>query len=1335
VPLSFAQRRLWFLAQLEPESAAYHIYQAQRLQGPLNVEALQKALDTVVARHEALRTTFPVQDGEPFQDVHAPSAAALRTVELCGLVSDREAELKRILGEEVRRPFDLTQGPLFRGLLVRVGAADHVLLLTLHHIVSDGWSMGVLMDELVCAYNAACRHTAAVLPPLPVQYADYAIWERERFKGPGLRQQLAYWKQHLAGAPEALSLPLDYPRPARRTLRGAGVDHELSSALSAALHSLARQERSSLFMVLSAAFQLLLHRLSGQDDIVIGTPVAGRDRVEIEGLIGLFLNTLVLRTDLSGNPTFQQLLAWVHDVVIEALAHQDVPFDMLVEELHPQRSLNNSPLFQVMLNLFVDRTGTRVWEGLTTQPWEIGEVESKFDFTLYVRRHEGKLKLVLVYHPDLFRAERMTELLRQFEQLLESIVASPHARIGSYSLVTAPCRSLLPDPCKPLPLPSVESAPVLVLARGRSQPGAVAVKQSGESWSYSQLVGRATALVAHLQEAGLHAGDVVAVTGARSFNLIAGLAGVLASGGVLLSLDPALPARRIRLMLESARARFLVPADDRAVGDDVLQVVADLKLVVVGVPEETRLDSTPVANLTDWPSRRPEDPAYLFFTSGTKGVPKAVLGSHQGLGHFLAWQRDTFQIGQGDRSAQLTGLSFDVVLRDVFTPLAGGGTLCLPDQDCDMTGGSLSRWFSSEQITLLHTVPTLAQRWLDEFPDGFSLPSLRLVFFAGEPLTDTLVRRWRAAFPNARVINLYGPTETTLAKCWYEVPDPPVAGVQPVGSPLPQTQALVLSKGGRLCGLGEPGEIVLRTPFRTLGYANSAEETKRRFVANPFRTDPDDLLYRTSDRGRYRLDGSVDILGREDDQVKVRGVRVEPAEVCAVLARHEQVKAAVVVPRQDEQGQTWLCAYVASDRQDAGLQEELRRHVSRELPPAMVPAAIVVMPMLPTGENGKVDRQRLPQPDLSAAQAEKPAVPPRNDPERKVARVWQEVLKVGRISVQDDFFDLGGHSLLALQLLARLRLVFKIDLPARLLFENPTIAGLAETIQRHLVQAETRTVTSRSWLSLTPIQSRGNRRPLYLVPGGVGGEEEFIVYAPIARELGEQQPSYGLKARGLDGVTIPHSDVRTMAADYIQEIRQLQPDGPYLIAGECHGGVAAYEIAQQLREQGQEVRLLALLDAVCPFRTQLLLYRWRLIEAFLAQTALVRVLHHLLRLPAVEPGRRWAYLRAHAAGVFDRLHVPPKTTSTGYLVAEYKKHGDSYRRTLYRYRPQPYFGKITVLANQAWLKVNPTLGWDRYAKGGLEIIKLPGDHLSYLREHAAKTASELRRILEEVQNG
>jgi amino acid adenylation domain-containing protein/FkbH-like protein len=1047
-PTSFAQQRLWFLCEMEPASAAYNIAAAVRTTGLLNVAALDAVMSEIVRRQESLRTTFANIDGQPVQVVRPAFEPPLSLIDLSWVPSSsREAAAFEIINSQAAMAFDIGRGPLFRVVLIRLDHQNHITALVMHHIVSDGWSMSVMISEIASIYGAFVVGNASPLAELPIQYRDFSVWQRRWLAGDRIEKELEYWRNQLAGI-QPVELPSDRPHQESQDYAGAVECLQLDRSQTAGLRQVSRREGVTLFMLASVTFKVLLSRYAGQTDIAVGTPIANRNPSQVEGLVGFFVNTLVLRSNIDPDVRMRDLIQREKEVFFDAYAHQNVPFEKLVEELQPERDLSRNPLFDVMFNFVNIPDLPLELPGLSISPIPVYETESKFPLTLYARELGDALVFTARYRTSLFSRDAIATLLAQLRFLLQQVAADTARPAGSYSLVSPEVRDLLPDPRLRLDEPYYESVPVTVSRIAAETPGRPAIASGDHTWSYGQLAKKANELALHLIAGGTERGQIVAVFGPRSFGLISSMVAVTMSGRVLLTLDPALPARRLQLMVSLAGAKQVLYVGALRTDDEWL-IEADGWTVTFVDPETgSAQEGMEQSGLMSLPEISPDDRCYIFFTSGTTGQPKAVVGCHKGLSHFLAWQRSCFSIGPQDRCAMLTALSFDVVMRDVFLPLTSGATLCLPDEQDLSRPDRIMLWLERERISTLHAVPALAQTWLSEAAPEVSLRNLNRVFFAGEPLRDSLILRWRLAFPESgEIVNLYGPTETTLAKCFYVVPSECAAGIQPVGRPLPYTQALVLNRSRDLCGVGEVGEIVIRTPFRTLGYLNDSEANKRRFVVNHFRDDPNDLLYFTGDSGRYRADGSLQILGRLDNQTKIRGVRVEPEEVAAVLSQNALVWSCVVAVRTDARGDPSLVAYVVPLQKEKRMALELSGYAARRLPSAMVPSSFVFLDGLPLTARGKVDMSALPAPDTVVLKEDSEYLAPRTPIEEVLAAIWEDLLGVARVSINDDFFELGGHSLLATRVASRVTKAFGVSLPVRSVFERPSIAGLASEVQ------------------------------------------------------------------------------------------------------------------------------------------------------------------------------------------------------------------------------------------------------------------------------------------------
>ncbi|MBA2681036.1 MAG: amino acid adenylation domain-containing protein, partial [Ktedonobacteraceae bacterium] len=1100
-PLSFAQQRLWLLDQLEPGNASYDITTALRLRGTLNIEAFEQSFNLIVQRHESLRTTFAVVQGSPVQVIAPTAHVSLPVVDLSGLGEEaHEAEVQLQADEEARYSFDLAKGLLVRVLLLRLCSDEHVVLLNIHHIIADGWSTNILIRELAVHYTAILAGRPCALPDVPVQYADYAVWQRQWLQGEVLEQQLAYWRKQLASAPALLELPTDRPRPAIQTYQGGTVSLMLPRLVAGHLRNLSQHAQITLSMTLLAIFQLLLYRYTGQEDMVVGTHIANRNRADIEGLIGLFLNTLVLRTDLSGDPSFQELLGRVREVALAAYAHQDVPFDRLIEELNPERSLSHTPLFQVCFNMVNLPTQRSEWPGLTADIFWPREAGAKFDLTLYAYDLDEEIRLELVYNAYLFDEERMLAMLQQFEYLV-SQTTRPEEKISRFSLVPPATHSILPDPTAPLSARWEGSVQHLFSQQARRLPEHVAVVDSDEILSYQELDRRANRLAHYLISCGINPGDCVAIYSHRSATLVWAILGILKAGAVYIILDPAYPAARLidYLALADVRGWLHIAAAGPLpfVLEEYLTTLSCCCRMELPHPVDAELhelDSalplpihkTLLACSADDPDIEvgPDDLACITFTSGSTGRPKGVLQRHGPLSHFLPWQQERFGLTGVDRYSMLSGLAHDPLQRDIFTALWLGGTICIPAPEHIGTPGWLAAWLRQEQITIAHLTPAMLQLMtvLSEQVVGSStlstLPSLRYAFTVGDVLTKhDVARLWKLA-PSVTIVNFYGSTETQRAIGYYIVPraerriheDDLLASnssiqvqhkekeIIPLGRGFQDVQLLVLNQAQKLAGVGELGEIYVRSPHLARGYVDDEGLTAARFIRNPFTDNVADRMYKTGDLGRYRPDGNVEYAGRSDQQVKLRGFRIELAEIEAVLGLHPAVQEVVVILREDHAGEKRLVAYIVPSRISPihGTAQELHYFLATRLPGYMLPSAFVTLEALPVTPNGKVDRRTLPVPEPDSHTFEASEAP-RTPTEEILSAIWAKLLGRETIGIYENFFECGGHSLLATQLMARIYDVFQKEVRLQALFTAPTVAGLAA----HLEQLQTLDTPSR----------------------------------------------------------------------------------------------------------------------------------------------------------------------------------------------------------------------------------------------------------------------------------
>ncbi|WP_301542273.1 non-ribosomal peptide synthetase [Pyxidicoccus fallax] len=1031
MPLSFAQQRLWFIDQLQPDSPTYNMPTFVRMTGALDEAALRRGFDELVLRHEALRTTFIQQEGEPFQVIAPTGTLPLEVVDLSALEPQfARAELGRHLREELLRPFNLSTGPLIRARLLKLSPTEHVLALNMHHIVSDGWSMNVLVREVAALYEAFSQGRPSPLPPMTLQYADYAVWQRAWLQGAVLDEQLAFWREQLSGV-STLELPTDKRRPPVQTFNGADVPLALSSATAEALKALCQREGATLYMALLAAFQVLLSRYSGQQDIAVGSPIAGRQRGELEGLIGFFANTLVLRARVEDPASFLHLLRQVKEVALGAYAHQDVPFERLVEELQPARDMSRGPLFQVMFTLQNAPTTAARGMGLALHPLEVDNPTIKFDLELCLGETPNGLTGMLRYNTDLFDGATVARMAQHFRVLVEALVSRPEAPLASISLLTGAERQqvLVDWNATATTFPEDACVHERVAAWARSTPDAVAVESDDARLTYRELDARANQLARALLRRGVRPGDCVALCVQRAPEMVVGLLGILKAGAAYVPLAPDYPRERLAFMLQDSGARVLLTRQALLgllpEGTDVL-CLDDASL-----REDTRAPDVAVSA---------SDAAYVIYTSGSTGQPKGVVIPHGALVNHMAWFLSAFGITAGDRVLQKTPLSFDASVWECWASLLVGAPLVLAPPDAHRDPAELVACVVRQRITVLQVVPSMLRFMLEE--EGLrSATHLRWLFCGGEALASELATRPRALLPQTRLVNLYGPTETTIDATSALATGQEHGSTVPMGRPVANTRLYVLDEHLRPVPPGVPGELFIGGAQLARGYLGRPALTAERFMPDPFATTAGSRLYRTGDRVRWLRDGSLEYLGRQDSQVKVRGFRIEPGEVEAALRAHAGVRDAVVMAREDVPGQQRLVAYVVP-RTPVSPREWLRER----MPEYMVPSAFVMLEALPLTPNGKVDRKALPAPDAST-DTRASFVAPRDATEEKLAAIWAEVLRLEKVSVTEDFFFLGGHSLLATQVISRMRRAFQVELPVRALFEAPTIAALASRIE------------------------------------------------------------------------------------------------------------------------------------------------------------------------------------------------------------------------------------------------------------------------------------------------
>lgn len=1338
LPLSFAQERLWFLDQLEPGTPVYNLCQALRLRGALDVDALEAALNAVVQRHEVLRTNFVAAEGRPVQAIAPARALSIVRTDLATVpAAEREAELARLLRDEARHPFDLGQGALLRALVIRVAPEEHVLLLTMHHIISDGWSLGVLFREVGALYLERTTGTAAALPELPVQFADVALWEREQLKGAALDTSLAFWHKQLGGSLPVLDLPTDRPRPATPSSRGGMETLTLSPALATGLRALSQKEGATLYMTLLAAFEVLLHRWSGQDDLVVGSVVAGRRRTEMEKLIGFFVNTLVLRADLRGTPSFRQFLAQVRETSLAAFAHQDVPFERLVQELRPDRASNRNPLFQAMFVLQNAPAAASQWPGLTLEPMDLTTGTTKFDLMLTMLESPEGLRAGFEYNADLFDAATVARMLRCFETLLTGIVAQPDAAVSRLPLLTEAERAQVVSEFNrtTTAYPRERTIAELFAEQVARSPEAPALTLRDQTLSYRELDTRAEALAAELRTQGVGPDVLVGVFFERSIEQIVALVAILKAGGAYVSFDPAYPAERLAFMLADTHAPVILTS--RALKAKLPAHAAQV-LCVEDLPSaSTSPSATPVAPAASAPRATADSLAYVSYTSGSTGRPKGVAVPQRGVVRLV---RDTHfaRFGADEVFLQFAPVAFDASTLEIWGALLNGGRLVIAPPGA-VSLAELGELIERSGVTTLWLTAGLFHQMVEEQIDR--LKGVRQLLAGGDVLSATHVARALEKLPRTRLINGYGPTENTTFTCCHAISAAPAPGRSvPIGKPISNTRVYILDREQQPVPVGVPGELYTGGDGLARGYLNRPELTAEKFVPDAVSGQAGAQLYRTGDLARWLPDGTVEFLGRIDRQVKIRGFRVEPAEIETALAAHPAIKDCAVIVRSDATGAKTLAAYLVAKQEPAPTSDVLRAFLAGKVPEYLVPSSFTLLPALPLNVNGKVDVAALPAADGARPDLQSGYVAPRDELETQLAKIWSDILGVSPVGVQDRFFDLGGHSLLAVRMVAQIEKQLGRKLPVSAIFQRRTIAELSPLLRPEVVAFESST-------SLVEVQGQGAARPLYFVHGVGGGM--FWGYSNLAKHLGVRRPIFAFKSRGLDGQPeLP--TIEEMARAYVADLRAQQPVGPYLLGGYCFGGVVAHEMARQLEQAGERVEFLGLINSTPPnseygrIRSRLSpswqFKFWRNVAHWIGcflftWTGTERMEFIRWKLSALRRKATGPVLAKNQADIAinDINDLPAADDYSEQQRELWKTHV----RALINYHPAPLQGRLTLFRTHGhplFCSFDEQFGWGPLALAGVEVKLLPGGHGNILDEpHVRAVARAFDTSLAEAQ--
>jgi amino acid adenylation domain-containing protein len=1314
--LSFAQQRLWFLAQLEGQSATNNMPATLHLKGELDHAALERSMDTLIKRHNSLRLCFPEVDGHAtvkVLDIYNP----LIFTDLNGLSDSERQRQKQVLIEDYAQIFfDITTGQLLRLHLLKLSDEEHILLFNMHHIISDGWSIGVLIREWSELYSAYHGVREAELPELSIQYTDYAAWQRNWLSGEVLEQQLNYWREKLSDAHELSELPTDYPRPAVMSYRGVHLRSTIPVELTERLKRLSREQGVTLYMTMLTVFNVLLYRYSGQEDILVGSPIANRTHRQTEDIIGFFVNTLVLRTRIQPGHSITELLKQVRQTALEAYAHQDIPFEYLVEQLNPTRSLSHSPLFQVMFVLQNAPMGELEFTDLKVSLLEQESIIAKFDLTLNVAEQDGTLICDWEYCTDLFRSETIERMTEHFQILLEGIINNPMQFVSQLPLLTETETQQLQEWNQTeTDYPDDKTIVDLFHEQVEKTPDNIAVVIEDRQLTYRELNRKANQLAHYLLSLNSETDNsLVGICVERSLEMVIGILGILKAGSAYVPLDPEYPKHRLQFMLEDSQVVVLLTQNnlrDKLPAHQAHQVYLDSNWETIAMYG------------SDNPSRQSgfERFVYVIYTSGSTGQPKGTGVYHQGFTNLVNWFVNEYQLLVDDNVFIISSFSFDLTQKNIFAPLINGSKLHLLDS-VHYDPDKITKNVAEQTITWLNCTPSAFYPLLEPNDENtfLKLSSLRYLFLGGEPIVLPMLQSWlNATVTQTKIVNSYGPTECTDVTTAYllEQPDAVLDQMIPIGKPIFNIKHFILGQNFEVLPVGVAGELCIAGAGLARGYLNRPDLTAEKFVEVEL-FGKSERLYKTGDIARWLPDGNLEYLGRLDNQIKLRGFRIELGEIEAMLGHHEAVKEAVVVLQNKEENPI-LVAYITNinieESSHSSLVIELRNWLKNSLPEYMVPSSFTVLDTMPLTTNGKIDRKALPSPDTFLIGEHHLA--PRNTVELQLLLIWEDVLQVRPISINDNFFELGGHSLLAVRLMSQIEQQLKKHLPLATLFQNSTIEQLATILHQRS--------EALPWSPLVAIQSNGKNTPLFCVHPAGGN---VLCYFELAQHLGKEQSFYGLQAFGMEAEQVPYTHVNDIAEYYLETMQTLQPQGPYQIAGWSFGGLVAFEIARKLQSKGEYVSLLALLDTAVLSSmkenqepeddAQFMVNLFKEVEIFLS-------LEYLRQLTSEE---QLAYVleQGKQVGFFS----PDIDLTKAKLLLHVFKTNANLAEC---YKPHSYRGKIILFQSTERaedISLKPGLGWEDYATEGVEIIQVPGNHQNMIKSpHVQILAEKLKSYL------
>ncbi|QTA91522.1 Non-ribosomal peptide synthetase [Desulfonema magnum] len=1332
-PVSHAQQRLWLLSQMRKGNEAYNMPSALALKGKVNRKAFQRAFTALIQRHESLRTSFVMADGELRQKIHDNLNFK---VDFTDIIAETQPEkiIREKFCKEATAPFDLENGPLIRVSLYRISDSYHIMFFNMHHIISDGWSTGILAREFCQLYDAFSQKKPNPLPPLRIQYKDYAAWQNHFLKTSEIEIHRDYWHKKLSREIPILDLPTDFPRPPLQTFEGNTASFTLSPKQTERVREFNLKQGVSLYMTLLAVVKVLLYRYTGQKDIIVGSPIAGRNHADLEDQIGFYVNTLVLRNQIDENASFVSFLEQVRQTATEAYDHQVYPFDKLVDDLNLHRDMSRSPLFDILVIMQNNEAADLSLPELRIETLEQDFPISKFDLTFEFWEREDIL-VKLKYNTDLFREDRIKRMGTHFQTLTDSILKNADQPVCRLNMLTQDEQNLVVyqfnDTVRDYPIDKTVTD--LIENQVEKTPDSTAVIFEDQQLTYRELNTRANQLSYHLKNLGAGPEVLIGICAERSLEMIVGIYGILKTGSAYVPLDPDYPSERLGFMIRDAGISLLLTQKHLAhrfsMGD--IQIIC---LDTDGPAIAQLCEDNPIRHVS------PDSPAYVVYTSGTTGQPKGVINTYLGLTNQLCWRQEFFNLTPSDSVLQKTPFSFDNSIWEMFWPLIAGARSVLAKPGGQKDSAYLVRLIIRHKITTIHFVPSMLRVFL-ETPALELCLGLKRCFSGGEPLSADLQEKFftRLKIP---LYNLYGQSEAAMnTTCWLCRQDSHQRGRIPIGRPISNIRIYILGQNMLPQPIGVPGEIYIGGRGIASGYLNRPGLDAEKFVSDPFSPDSESLLYRTGDNGCWLPDGNIEFTGRNDEQVKIRGYRIELQEIRLCLLNHEAVRESVVVVRDFDENKELVAYVVPTDPDKDFISDQIREHLKKTLPDYMVPSYVIQLAELPVTPNGKVDKNALPGPLEMETVREKEYIAPRYESERKLADIWQDILKVRKIGIRDNFFELGGHSLKAARMVNRIHKAFDVEINLGAFFISPTVEEMARQI--HLKVSDHQK-TPETFTPLACLQPNGERPPLFFIHIARG---DVFCYAELSRQIGSDYPFYGLRAFGIEPGTSSLTHVEDMAAKYIESIRAVYPHGPYVIGGHSGGGRIAFEMAQQISEAGESVPLLIFIDAFAPdYFGSTRADMWEYIMTVYRDMFDLDILSYYTEIRGISDKIEDIRQDFESLSHEDMLNVlwqcrkkaglllSDVDTALQYRIFKLQIDG---RLSRFKYKPLSYSGQIVLFRATENLTINQTddetLGWNRHVSH-IRIHDIPGaDHITIVNLPYVKILAEkLKPYLEAI---